>query len=100
MVMMTALESRGGVAEGAGELFAQLQPGAEQPHLQDGLAQVQRLGGFGDGQAFHITQHEDEAMFHPVWQRVIKQALGFVGFDELFRDCFQSAMYSGCGMES
>jgi len=46
------------VAEGAGELFAELEPGAEEADFDVGFAQVKRVGGFLHGQTFDIAQEE------------------------------------------
>src|SRR5450759_1150036 len=62
MVMWPALNAPNGIAKRAGELFAQLQPGAEQPHFHIGLAQVERVGCFPNGQTFHVAQQEDQTM--------------------------------------
>jgi hypothetical protein len=59
MVMWPALDAPGGIAKRAGELLAQLQPGAEQAHFNVGLAQVERVGRFPNGQTFHVAQQED-----------------------------------------
>ena len=59
MVMWPALDALGGIAKRAGELLAQLQPGAEQAHFNVGLAQVERVGRFPNGQTFHVAQQED-----------------------------------------
>src|ERR1019366_8376921 len=67
------------VAEHAGQFLAQLQPGAEQSHFHIGLAQVERLGGFLNGQALHVAQQKHETMLvvQPC-QRVVQQTTDFI----------------------
>jgi hypothetical protein len=44
------------VAEGAGELFAELEPGTEETDFDVGFAQAERAGGVVHGQTFHVAQ--------------------------------------------
>lgn len=44
------------VAEGAGELFAELESGTEDTDFDVGFAQAQRDGGFFHGETFDIAQ--------------------------------------------
>ncbi len=73
------------IAEKLGELFAQLESGAEEPDFDVGLAQTERVGCLADGQAFDITQEEHQpVLFVELRQGVVDQASGLVPFDQSF----------------
>ena len=73
------------VPEGAGELFAELEAGAEETDFDVGFAQAECIGGLFYGQTFDIAQQENHSVaFVKFSQRVIDQAGGFVALGELF----------------
>src|SRR5664279_373058 len=74
------------IAQNPGQVFAQLQPRAEQPHFHIGFAQVKRTGGFADGQTFHIPQQKDQTMlFIQPRQCFVEQPADFVPLHQKFR---------------
>jgi hypothetical protein len=82
MVMMPALEARGGITQRPGELLTQLQSGSKQSDFRVCLAEAESLGGFPDGKPFHVPQqkHEPVLLVQP-GQRLVQQTLNLMLLD-------------------
>ena len=61
--MAMGIEAVCGIAEGASELLAEGESGAEQADFDVGLGEIEGLGGFAYGEALDIAQEKDQPVF-------------------------------------
>jgi hypothetical protein len=85
MVVRVGFDAPGGVAQDAGEVFAELESGAEEADLDVGFGKAEQFGGLPDGETLDVPEEEDQAIFFvELCEGLVEELADFVPVDQFF----------------